>query len=149
MINVYYNNVLHKEFDDYNIEYSRLHREGDLPAIIWKDGSKSWCKNGQPHRDGDLPAIIHENESKHWYKNGQLHREGDEPAIIYADGRKYWLKNDKCYINFNLSSLIFLQLFLIFTFNNQKNKQAFHPDNLIGKMIKNEIFNFLNRKRKK
>ena len=163
MIRLYYNNILHEIFDNDRIEYSNLHRENDEPAIIDADGSKYWYKNGQPHRDGDLPAAIYVDGSKIWYKNGQLHREGDEPAYIDANGNKYWYKHGqshregdepayifanghKCwykngleYDNFNLTNLIHLQLFLIFLFNIQKNKQAFHPNNLTGKLIKIDL----------
>jgi len=163
MIQVYYNNVLHQI--NYNeIDYSRLHRENDepaiiqdcskfwykngkrhreedLPAVIHADGSKYWYKNGQFHRDGDEPAIIYVDGSKYWYKNGQYHRDGDEPAIIYVNGIKFWFKNGLEYDNFNLTNLFHLQLFLIFLFNIKKNKQAFHPDNLTGKLIKKDLMN--------
>jgi len=138
MIQVYYNNVLHDVLDN-EIEYSRLHREGDEPAIICENGSKIWYKNGQLHRDGDLPAAIYVDGSKIWYKNGQLYRDGDEPAIIYADGSKFWFKNGQLYYKFDLSNLIHLQLFLIFLFNIKKNKRSFHPNYLIGKLIKIDI----------
>jgi len=32
----------------------KLHRDGDLPAVIWLDGSQTWYKDGEVHRDGDL-----------------------------------------------------------------------------------------------
>jgi len=98
-------------------------------------------KNGQLHREGDLPAIIYGNGSKFWLKNDQSHREGDEPAYIHANGSKRWYKNGLEYDNFNLTNLFYLQLLLIFTFNNQKNKQAFHPNYLIGKLIKKDLMN--------
>jgi len=139
MIQVYYNNVLHNVNYYYEIEYSILHRDGDEPAEIYVDGSKCWHKNGQSHREGDLPAIIHASGSKFWYKNGQLHREGDEPAIIHIDGSKFWYKNGKLYARFNFSYLISIQLFLIFLFNNLKNRPIFHPDNLVGKLIKLDL----------
>jgi len=43
------------------------------------------------------------------------------------------------YKNFNLTNLFHFQLFLIFIFNIQKNKQAFHPANLTGKLIKIDL----------
>ena len=169
MIRVYYDNVLHNINHTHEIEYSMLHRDEDLPAIIYADGSKFWYKNGQLHREGDLPAEIYANGSKYWYKNGQFHRDGDEPAIIYVDGSKYWYKNGQYhrdgdepaiiyvngikfwfkngleYDNFNLTNLFHLQLFLIFLFNIKKNKQAFHPDYLTGKLIKNELYKLLEK----
>jgi len=162
MIQVYYNNVLHDVLDN-EIEYSRLHRENDEPAIIYENGSKFWYKNGQrhregdepayisacggklwykngqPHREGDLPAKIYDDGSKCWYKNGQIHREGDEPAEIYANGSEYWYKNNKFYYKFNFQKLISIQLLLIFLFNIKKNKRSFHPNYLIGKLIKIDI----------
>ena len=78
----------------------KLHRDGDLPAIVWKNGGKEWYKNGKYHRDGDLPAIEYADGDKYWWKNGKLHRDGDLPAIEYAKGKKYkkyWYKNGKEY----------------------------------------------------
>jgi len=62
--------------------------------IIDRWGDKNWCNNaGQLHRENDLPAVIYENGSKFWYKNGNLHRENDLPAVIYLDGYKEWWVN--------------------------------------------------------
>ena len=116
----------------------QLHRDGDEPAVISAYGSKYWYKNRQFHRDGDEPAIIYANGSKFWYKNGERHREGDKPAVIHENGSKRW--NKKKYDNFNLTNLIHFQSLLIFLFNIKKNKQSFHPDNLIGKLIKKELY---------
>jgi hypothetical protein len=33
-------------------------------------GSQFWFKNGERHRDNDLPAIIYSDGSKEWYNNG-------------------------------------------------------------------------------
>ena len=76
-------------------ENDELHRDNDLPAVIWSDGSKMWYKRGKPHRDNDLPAVHLKNDFKAWYKNGQKHRDGDLPAEILPDGTKYWYKNDQ------------------------------------------------------
>ncbi len=34
-----------------------FHRNGDLPAVIWKDGTQKWYRYNKPYRDGGLPAI--------------------------------------------------------------------------------------------
>jgi ribosomal protein L25 (general stress protein Ctc) len=70
-----------------------LHRDGDLPAVIWAIGGQFWYKNGEPHRNGDLPAIIYANGDQYWYKNGKLHRDEDLPAVILARGDQYWYKD--------------------------------------------------------
>ena len=49
--------------------------------------------NGKIHRDNDLPAIEYPDGSKVWYKYGKLHRENDLPAIEYASGTKKWFTN--------------------------------------------------------
>jgi ribosomal protein L25 (general stress protein Ctc) len=72
---------------------SVFHRDGDQPAVIYKDGSLHWYKNGQTHRDGDQPAVIYKDGSLHWYKNGKCHRDGDKPAVIVADSTLLWYKN--------------------------------------------------------
>src|SRR5271170_6044899 len=37
------------------------------------------------HRDNDLPAIIYANGTQWWYQRGVYHRDNDLPAIIYSD----------------------------------------------------------------
>jgi len=70
-----------------------FHRDGDLPAEVWVDGTKSWHQNGDQHRDGDKPAQLWADGSKSWYQNGKLHRDGDKPAQIWADGSESWYQN--------------------------------------------------------
>jgi hypothetical protein len=45
----------------------KLHREGDLPAIQYPDGSRRWYKNDKLHRDNNLPSIINFNAKKGWF----------------------------------------------------------------------------------
>jgi hypothetical protein len=47
---------------------------------------------GQCHREDDLPAVEYADGTKVWYKNGKQHRE-DGPAIEFADGSKVWCIN--------------------------------------------------------
>lgn len=90
-----------KRFSD-NIAYYKdkyctiLHRDNDLPAIIYDDGTKVWCQNGRRHRDNDLPAVIYDNGDQAWYQNGKVHREVG-PAFIYTDGEKYYYLNNILY----------------------------------------------------
>jgi antitoxin component YwqK of YwqJK toxin-antitoxin module len=58
----------------------KLHRDCDLPATEYKNGTKMWYKNDCLHRDGDLPAVIRADGTKEWYKAGKLHREGELPS---------------------------------------------------------------------
>ena len=67
------------------------HRDGDLPAVIYADGSKVYYKNGKLHRDGDLPAIEHADGTKYYYKNDLFHRDGGKPAVISQYKYQYWL----------------------------------------------------------
>ena len=75
----------------------KLHRGGDLPAIVWPNGDKFWWKNNKRHRDGDLPAVEYSNGTKYWYKNDKLHRDGDLPAVEYSNGTKEWWNYGKEY----------------------------------------------------
>ena len=75
----------------------RLHRENDLPAAIWEDGTQKWYKDGKLHRDNDLPAVIYESGRKVWFKEGKCHRENDLPAIIRPNGSKEWWVNGEQY----------------------------------------------------
>jgi len=90
----------------------KLHRDGDLPAIISYNSKiiikKCWYKDGKLHRDGNLPALIKYNsrgkwiEEECWYKNGKLHRDGDLPALKSYRGpgvinMLIWFKKGKEY----------------------------------------------------
>lgn len=74
------------------------HRDGDLPAIEYKDGTKIWYKNGVKHRDGDLPAVIFPDGHQEWWVNGKLHRDNG-PAIIRTEGRIFYFKNGEEHIS--------------------------------------------------
>lgn len=76
-------------------------RHGDLPSVIWADGSLFWHKENPKrggmcqaaavlHRDGDLPAVIKANGDEFYYQNGKLNRDGDLPAVKLADGTLKW-----------------------------------------------------------
>lgn len=74
-----------------------LHRDDDLPAVIWTNGDQFWYQNGELHRKDitgeDLPAYIGVNGDQEWYQNGDLHRENDQPALIWANGDHEWYQN--------------------------------------------------------
>ena len=74
-------------------KHGQVHRDGNLPAIIYATGAKRWYKDGKRHRDGDLPAVMHANGAQEWFKDGERHRDGDLPAIIYATGGQAWFKD--------------------------------------------------------
>lgn len=75
----------------------KLHRGGDLPAVITSQGSQFWFHEGIRHRDNDLPASVCSNGSLYWWKDGDVHRDGDLPAVIYFDGTKLWFLNGTQY----------------------------------------------------
>ena len=84
------------------------HRDNDLPAVIYTDGSQEWWQNGKRHRDStgagvDLPAVICNNRSKQWYQNGLLHRDNDLPAVILDSGLQMWYQHGK--LNRNVSRI--------------------------------------------
>jgi hypothetical protein len=86
--------VLHHENSIDYYQDGVLHRDRDLPAVIWKGGTKEWYWHGKRHRDGDLPAIERANGTKEWFKNGQRHRDNGLPAIEWANGDKEWYRGD-------------------------------------------------------
>ena len=53
----------------YNFD-DNLHRNNDLPAVIWSDGRQWWYQNGKRHRDNNLPASIYSHGYKEWWVNG-------------------------------------------------------------------------------
>ena len=72
-----------------------LHRDDDLPAVIYAGGGSSWHQHGKHHRDGDKPAIIQSCGTQYWYQHGKKHRDGDKPTIIYASGSQFWHQHGK------------------------------------------------------
>lgn len=75
----------------------QFHRNGDMPAIIYDDGTMEWYRFGRRHRNNDMPAMINANGSQIWFKRGKLHRD-DGPAVIipWNDGLS-WFKYDQEY----------------------------------------------------
>ena len=109
------------KIDGYETRYElngKLHREGDLPAIICSYSElhiEEWWKDGKRHREGDLPAIININidSSRHeWWKDGKPHRDGDFPAYIYIwtgfhrGSHKEWWKDGKRHRDGDLPAFI-------------------------------------------
>src|SRR5437870_2409411 len=79
-------------------EQDRLHRDGDLPAVVvWDESGKKreeqWHRHGEPFRDGGGPTTVayHVNgeiREQQWRdEQGQLHRDGDLPAVVVWDER--------------------------------------------------------------
>jgi hypothetical protein len=75
------------------IEYSLggyLHNEGDQPAYIEQTDRgtlRKWAKFGKLHRDGDMAAVIHDGRLAEWWQHGKRHRNRHDngylpPAII-------------------------------------------------------------------
>lgn len=62
----------------------KLHRDDDLPAVIWKEGTQEWYQHGLRHRENN-PAIIRKDSLYAWWLNGNCHRE-DGPAITHVYG---------------------------------------------------------------
>ena len=62
-----------------------LHRK-DGPAMVMKDGTQVWYKNGQIHSYNNEPALITSDGFRAWYDTGIRHR-SDGPAVIHPDGK--------------------------------------------------------------
>ena len=53
-------------------EHGELHRDFDLPAAIWEDGSRFWFHHGKQHREFNRPAEVRPNGSRMWYHYGEV-----------------------------------------------------------------------------
>ena len=90
----YYDSYDFKIYSWYN-EKEQLHRENDLPAVIWyyNNGNieeERWYQNGKLHRI-DGPAFIWYHKDGHifhklWYLNDKEYREDIHRYIINEDG---------------------------------------------------------------
>ena len=63
-----------------------------------------YYKNKKHHRDKDLPAVIWDDGTRIWYKNGNEHRDNSKPSTIYKNGKMYWFENGK-FIKDNLDEI--------------------------------------------
>ncbi len=70
-----------------------IHRDDDLPAVIFANGDQIWYQNGLIHRSNDLPAVVFPGWRSIWYQNGLTHRDNDLPAVIIYNGRQEWWQN--------------------------------------------------------
>jgi hypothetical protein len=68
----------------------QLHRDYDLPAVVWPDGTQYWYQHGKLHRDNDLPAWTKTDGTQIWLKHGESHRNNDLPAVVLANGHQEW-----------------------------------------------------------
>lgn len=75
--------------------HGKLHRDGDLPALISPAGRQEWFQHGQRHRENG-PAFLHPLGAQGWYQQGVLHRE-DGPAQIEPDGSELWFRHGRCH----------------------------------------------------
>lgn len=56
---------------------------------VTEHGTLIWYNEfGQIHRDNDLPAMIYADGDQEWFVNDRKHRENNLPAVIWADGRR-------------------------------------------------------------
>lgn len=63
---------------------NRIHREGDLPAVVSKTEIKYFHKDKLHREDG--PAVINE-VGEFWYHGGKQHRISSEPTSIFKNGK--------------------------------------------------------------
>lgn len=84
----------------------KLHREYDLPAIIYANGDQFWYQHNKRHRDNDLPAVIYENGTQHWYRHDKRHRDNNFPAVICPNGVQQWFQHNKLHRDNDLPAVI-------------------------------------------
>lgn len=82
----------------YNKE-GKLHRDGDLPAVVYPDGGREYYRNGVTHRDRG-PAVVmpsfNDSYKVKYYRNGKIHRVGG-PAVYRSGHKEYWFRDKLLY----------------------------------------------------
>ena len=61
----------------------KLHRDDDLPAIVYADGTKMWYQDGVLTRVNGGPSIEYPGGARCWYKDGELRRFMQESDALY------------------------------------------------------------------
>jgi hypothetical protein len=70
-----------------------LHRAGHKPAIVGAGGRhREWWIDGSPHRDGDLPARTFPDGTAEWWQYGMQHRGHDKPAVVSDKGMEWFVR---------------------------------------------------------
>lgn len=54
--------------------------------VIDEYGNMFWYKNGEQHRDNDLPAVIWADGTKIWYKDGKPFKDN----VGFDGGDDFW-----------------------------------------------------------
>jgi hypothetical protein len=77
----------HNEITKYKLPNGQIHRNGDLPAAIYKSGALLWFQYGKRHRDGGKPAVIGDNSRNlEWWENGIcINKSNKDLRILYFD----------------------------------------------------------------
>ena len=74
-----------------NIDFTTKHKEITPEYIVKKDGYKClYNEMGKLHSYNDMPAVIYPDGTKLWCKHGKLHRGNGLPAMISSTGTNYW-----------------------------------------------------------
>jgi len=82
-----------------SLEHNRtefLEKEKLIMPVRYSRDYKIWYKEGKVHRDDDLPAKIYANGTQVWYQRGEVMRSGFAPDWITGSGKMLWHKNGKC-----------------------------------------------------
>jgi hypothetical protein len=66
-------------------EKGELHRDGDLPAVQFLDGSLEYYAEGKRHREGDRPAVVQAGGLRIFWQKGKRFREGGKPVYVFQD----------------------------------------------------------------
>ena len=58
---------------------NKLHRSGDLPAIVWRSGMMEWYQHDNRHRGNGLPAFIQADGRMSWFEHDEKTGDQDDP----------------------------------------------------------------------
>jgi len=101
--------IEHTEGSKFHYFNGNLHREGDLPAVEYSNGTKEWRIHGKLHRE-DGPAFegLNGNGHKEWWIEGKLHRE-DGPAIEKPNGfKEWWIAGEKVFpLKYSIKNILY------------------------------------------
>lgn len=97
--------------------HGKLHREGDLPAVVFHDlrphivatarrPHREWWVDGRRHRAGGLPAVERADGGDEFWENGLRHRAGGLPAVIMHTGRQEWWEFGLLHRNGDLPAVV-------------------------------------------
>lgn len=79
-------------------KYETWNRLKEPAPVISPTGIRYWYnKYNQLHRENNLPAVIYPSGATDYYLNGEFYNPGGGPAVVDVDGTEWWYSESELF----------------------------------------------------